>query len=212
MVKELLCGITDCDTKKGDGRNLRPPFYLKEGEMSNLVSVSEIKGMIIELRGRRVILDSDLAILYQAPTKRLMEQVKRNIKRFPPDFLFQLTREEWLFLKSQIATSGRIHVSKKKIPFVFTRNGANMVSAVLKSPIAVARSIQIMRAFTVLEEIMGKNNKMMFESPVVLNKLSTHSRAIMHLFQRDKINTKEVAKVKEIVSEMIEVLQRMVLK
>jgi len=180
--------------------------------MSNLVSVSEIKGMIIELRGRRVILDSDLAILYQAPTKRLMEQVKRNIKRFPPDFLFQLTREEWLFLKSQIATSGRIHVSKKKIPFVFTRNGANMVSAVLKSPIAVARSIQIMRAFTVLEEIMGKNNKMMFESPVVLNKLSTHSRAIMHLFQRDKINTKEVAKVKEIVSEMIEVLQRMVLK
>lgn len=180
--------------------------------MSGLMGVSEIQGMIIELRGRRVMLDSDLAMLYQVPTKRLMEQVKRNIKRFPPDFMFQLTRDEWFFQKSQIATSERIPVSKKKIPFVFTRNGANMVSSILKSSIAIQRSIQIMRAFSALEEIIGRNKKALTQSPDVLNKLSIHGKAIMHLFQKDKIKSKEIKKVKKIISEMIGLLQKMVFK
>jgi hypothetical protein len=180
--------------------------------MNKLISISEIQGMIIELRGHRVMLDSDLATLYQVPTKRLMEQVKRNIKRFPLDFMFQLTRDEWLFLKSQFATSGRIPISKKKIPFVFTRNGANMLSAILKSPIAINRSIQIMRAFTVLEEILGKKKQIMAHNPTVMDKLSTHSRAIMHLFQKDKVKTNEIVKVKRIINEMISLLQQIVFK
>jgi len=177
----------------------------------SLVGVSEIQGMIIELRGQRVILDTDLAVLYQVSTKRLMEQVKRNIKRFPSDFMFRLTKDEWAFLKSQIATSGRISKQKKKIPYVFTRNGANMVSAILKSPIAIQRSIQIMRAFTTMEEIMSKRKESPIKSPDVLNKLSTHSRAIMHLFQKDKIKTKEIGKVKDIIKEMIKLLQKIVI-
>ncbi len=86
--------------------------------MSNKISVSDITGMIIELRGQRVILDSDLAILYHVPTNKLIEQVKRNIKRFPLDFMFQITEKEYEILRSQFATSswgGRTYLS-----YVFT--------------------------------------------------------------------------------------------
>ncbi|MFH1386828.1 MAG: ORF6N domain-containing protein [bacterium] len=180
--------------------------------MTNLIETLKIKEMIIELRGRRVILDSDLASLYRVSTKRLMEQVKRNGKRFPPDFMFQLTREEWLFWKSQFATSKVSYSQKNKQPYVFTRNGANMVSAILKSEVAIQRSIQIMRAFSALEEIMSRNRRILAESPEVLYKLSVHSKAIMTLFQKDGANKREIAKVKNIIIEMIDMLQKMVLK
>ena len=179
---------------------------------TNLIGVSEIQTMIIELRGQRVILDSDLAHLYQVSTGRLMEQVNRNIKRFPSDFMFKLTKEEWHFLRSQFAIFGKKVPAKKYLPHVFTRNGANMVSAVLRSPIAVQRSIQIMRAFSTLEEILSKNRKITAESPKVLDKLSAHSRAIMHLFQKDKIKTKEISKIKVVINEMIEMLQKIVVE
>ena len=188
---------------------MRPQVW---SNMSNLSKISEIQSLIIQFRGERVILDSDLALLYQVPTKRLMEQVKRNISRFPEDFMFQLTRDEWLFQKSQFATSGKIPAAKKKLPFVFTRNGANMASAILRSPIAIKRSVQIMRAFTALEEIIGKNKKIIAQSPAVMDKLSTHSRAIMHLFQKDKIRAGEMRKVKKIISEMIDLLQQIAFK
>lgn len=176
----------------------------------SFVGVSEIQGMIIELRGQRVILDTDLAMLYQVPTKRLIEQVKRNIKRFPSDFMFRLTKEEWQFLRSQIATFGKRPPSKKYLPYVFTRNGANMVSAILKSPIAIQRSIQIMRAFTALEEVLGKNKRLPTRSPDIIGKLSTHSKAIMRLFQETKSNRKGFKKIKKIQKEMINLLQQMV--
>jgi hypothetical protein len=143
-------------------------------------------------------------------TKRLVEQVKRNFERFPSDFMFQLTEEEYEILRSQFATSS--WGGRRYLPYCFTHNGANMLSAILKSPIAINRSIQIMRAFTVLEEIMGKKKQILSDSPTVMDKLSTHSRAIMHLFQKDKVKAKEIAKVKEIINEMIGLLQQMVFK
>jgi len=179
--------------------------------MSKLVKMPMIQSMIIELRGKRVMLDSDLAMLYQVPTKRLIEQVKRNIKRFPSDFMFRLTKEEWQFLRSQIATFGREAPAKKYLPYVFTRNGANMVSTVLRSQVAIHRSIQIMRAFTTLEEALSRRRKKAIESPDVLQKLSTHSRAIMRLFQESKLHGRGVRKVKRIQKEMINLLQRMVI-
>jgi hypothetical protein len=184
----------------------------KGAGMPDLISVSEISGMIIEFRGHKVILDSDLSMLYQVSTKRLMEQVRRNVERFPADFMFCLTKNEWRILRSQFATFGKKVPPKKYPPYVFTRNGANMVSAILKSPIAINRSIQIMRAFTVLEEIMGQKKQILSDSPTVMDKLSTHSRAIMHLFQKDKVKANEIAKVKKIINEMISVLRQMVLK
>lgn len=178
--------------------------------MKKLIKVPMIQSMIIELRGRRVILDSDLAMLYHVPTKALNQAVRRNKGRFPSDFMFKLTKEEYDFLKSQIVTSGRIPVQKKKIPYVFTRNGANMICAVLKSPVAVQRSIQIMRAFSALEEALGKRKRLPTKSPDVISKLSTHSKAIMRLFQESKLNRKGIKKVKKIQREMINLLQRMV--
>jgi methyl-accepting chemotaxis protein len=178
--------------------------------MANKLDTTTVRSMIIELRGEKVILDTYLAMLYQVSTKRLMEQVKRNRKRFPPDFMFQLTRDEWHFLRSQFATSSP--GGRRYRPYVFTRNGANMVSAILKSPVAVQRSIQIMRAFSALEEVVSKRKGLLSGRPDVLNRLSTHSKAIMHLFKKDQIKTKEIGKIKKVINEMIISLQNMVAK
>lgn len=167
--------------------------------------------MIIELRGKRVIIDSDLAALYQVPTKRLMQQVKRNSQRFPVDFMFQLTREEWLFLKSQFATSGKFSVQKKKLPYVFTRNGANMVSAILKSSVALQRSIQIMRAFSALEEIISSKRNLLKTTPDINKKLATHSKAIMHLFRKDNVKSGQIETLSRIQNEVINLLQQIVM-
>jgi hypothetical protein len=179
--------------------------------MGKLVRVNEIKTLIIELRGEKVILDADLAKIYGVSTKRLNEQVGRNLDRFPEDFMFQLTEEE----KEKVVAICD-HLKKLKYsyqaPRAFTRNGANMISAVLKSKVAVRRSIQIMRAFSALEEIIAKKNKIIVSSPAVLTRLSNHSRAIMHLFQKDRINAKEITAVKSIINEMIGLLQKMVFK
>src|ERR1700722_10870577 len=95
-----------------------------------------ITSKIYLIRNEKVMVDSDLAELFGVPVKRLNEQVKRNIKRFPDDFMFQLTKEEFSILKSQIATSS--WGGKRKLPFVFTEHGAVMLASVLNSDIAVS--------------------------------------------------------------------------
>ena len=102
------------------------------------------------------MVDFDLAMLYGVQNKRLNEQVKRNIERFPDDFMFQLTKEEWNILRSQIATAKDL--SKiRTLPYAFTRNGIGMLSSVLGSKTAVAMNIRIMRAFTISQQIMESN-------------------------------------------------------
>lgn len=123
------------------------------GESSPLLP---IESLIHVVRGQQVILDSDLARLYGVETKRLKEQVRRNIRRFPEDFMFELTKEECL--RSQIATlnAGRgQHL--KYMPFVFTENGVAMLSSVLKSDTAIEVNIRIMRAFTAMRSFMMSN-------------------------------------------------------
>ena len=123
---------------------------------------------IYTLRGKQIMLDEDLAMLYEVTTKRLNEQVKRNSERFPEDFMFQLTEEEYESLKSQfvipdskedeslrsqIATlESRRGKHRKYMPYAFTENGVYMLSAVLKSKVAIEVSIEIMRTFTKLRE------------------------------------------------------------
>ena len=108
---------------------------------------------IYTLRGKQIMLDEDLALLYQVETRRLNEQVKRNYERFPDDFMFQLSEEEYQSLRSQFATleTGR-GKHRKYMPYAFTENGVYMLSAVLKSKVAVEVSIEIMRTFTKLRE------------------------------------------------------------
>ncbi len=107
------------------------------------------------LRGQKVMLDEDLAELYQVETKRLNEQVKRNIDRFPKDFMFQLSQKEFDNLKSQIATSS--WGGRRKPPFAFTEQGVSMLSGVLNSQIAIQVHIQIIRIFTKMRELLLTN-------------------------------------------------------
>ena len=116
--------------------------------MENLI---QIQNLIYEIRGQKVMLDSDLATLYQVQTKVLNQAVKRNIKRFPSDFMFQLTKEEFLNLKSQFVTSSWGGV--RKMPYVFTEQGVAMLSGLLNSNIAIAVNIKIMRAFVQIRKL-----------------------------------------------------------
>ena len=113
-------------------------------------SISE---KIYFIRGEKVILDSDLAELYEVPTKRLNEQVKRNIKRFPKDFMFRLTSKEYDFLKSQFATSNR--GGRRTLPYAFTEHEAVMLSGILNSDVAIAASINVVRAFIKLRRLLS---------------------------------------------------------
>ena len=141
----------------------------------------QIEPLIRIIRGQQVLLDSDLAILYGVETKRLNQQVKRNIERFPEDFMFQLTHEEVICsrsqiatlnkgtnLRSQIATSSQevslksqivtsSHGGVRYLPYAFTENGIAMLSSVLRSPIAIQVNIRIMRAFTAMRQFIASN-------------------------------------------------------
>ena len=112
-----------------------------------------IKNSILDIRGKRVILDNELAKLYEVETKALKQAVRRNIDRFPEDFMFQLTKEEWKLLRTQSVTLeiGKGHYPKY-LPFAFTEQGVAMLSAVLNSQRAIQASIQIMRAFVLMRQ------------------------------------------------------------
>ena len=107
---------------------------------------------ILFLRGQRVVLDEDLAVVYGVSTKRLNEQIRRNIERFPEDFLFQLTVQEVSDLRSQIATSREGRGGRRYRPYAFTEHGAVMAANVLNSSIAVRASVLVVRAFIKLRE------------------------------------------------------------
>jgi len=112
-----------------------------------MVDNREIQSMIYTFRGRQVMIDSDLTRLYQVNTGRLNKQVKRNIDRFPVQFMFQLTAEEYQFLISQNAISNKGRGGRRKLPYVFTEQGIAMLSGVLNSAVAVDMSIKIMNSF-----------------------------------------------------------------
>ena len=135
------------------------------GDLQNI----NIESLIRIIRGQKVMFDSDLAMLYGVETRTLNQAVKRNITRFPDDFMFQVTKEEWNSLRSQIVTlkdlKSQIVISSwggtRKLPYVFTRNGIGMLSSVLRSETAVEVNIRIMRAFTAIPEIVNNNVLMM---------------------------------------------------
>ncbi|MCO4844695.1 MAG: ORF6N domain-containing protein [Sulfurovum sp.] len=114
--------------------------------------ITPIHHKIYTLRGKQVMLDFDLAELYHVETKVFNQAVKRNIERFPDDFMFQLSEEEYENLRSQFVTSSLKHGGRRYMPYAFTENGVYMLSAVLKSRVAIEVSIEIMRTFTKLRE------------------------------------------------------------
>ena len=119
---------------------------------------AHIAQSILVLRGHRVLLDRDLAAIYGAATKRLNEAVKRNAKRFPKDFMFQLTDEECNHLRSHFATSS--WGGRRYRPYAFTEHGAIQAANVLNSPRAIEMSIFVVRAFVKLRELMASNKEL----------------------------------------------------
>ncbi|HEY2292677.1 MAG TPA: ORF6N domain-containing protein [Thermoanaerobaculia bacterium] len=122
-----------------------------------LVPVERVERRILFIRGEKVILDADLAELYGVTTKRLNEQVRRNRDRFPPDFMFQLTPEEFDCLRSQNATSNVGRGGRRSLPFVFTEHGAIMAANILSSQRAIGASVTVVRAFVRLRQMLASH-------------------------------------------------------
>ena len=143
-----------------------------------LVPLEKIEGRILLIRGQKVIVDSDLAEFYGVTTKRLNEQVRRNMKRFPPDFAFQLTQKEFRNLMSQIATSSRWG-GRRKLPYAFTEHGAIMAASVLNSPRAVEASIYVVRAFVRLRRMLASNEELARKLAQIEKRLAAHDEEIL---------------------------------
>ncbi len=148
---------------------------------SPIVSVDSVTYRIHLVRGQKVMLDADLAELYGVPTKRFNEQVKRNIDRFPADFMFQLTDEEHAALRSQIATSNTGRGGRRYAPYAFTEHGAIMAATILNSPKAVEMSVFIVRAFVQLREVLSTHKELASKLEELERKVSSHDQAIAGL-------------------------------
>ena len=137
------------------------PYYLcpKDEDMNEVIL--PVQNLIYEIRGKRVMLDFDLAKLYQVETKVLNQAVKRNIKRFPPDFMFQLSPEEVVSMRSQFVTAPSRNVSAP--PFAFTEQGVAMLSGLLHSDVAIDANIAIMRAFVCVREYLSEASSLSTE-------------------------------------------------
>jgi len=151
---------------------------------ASLVPVAIIERRIYSIRSHRVMLDSDIADLYRVTTKRLNEQVRRNIERFPSDFMFQLTEEEAEILRSQIATSNVGRGGRRYLPYAFTEHGAVMLASVLNSPTAVAASIQIVRAFVRLRELLATNRDLAAKLDAIERKYDGRFRVVFKTIEK----------------------------
>lgn len=140
-----------------------------------------ISSKIYFIRDYKIMIDSDLSELYQVKTKRLNEQVKRNLNRFPEDFMFQLTVDEWKILKSQNATSS--WGGRRVPPYVFTEHGVLMLSSILNSERAIEVNIQIMRVFTKIRTLIKNSDELLKMLNELEKKGSERDRKISIIFQ-----------------------------
>jgi phage regulator Rha-like protein len=156
---------------------------------TSLIPQQPVEDLIRIIRGQRVILDSDLAVVYGVPTKRLNEAVRRNLDRFPFDFAFLLEPQEVASLRSQIATSkGR--GGRRYLPRAFTEHGAIMAANVLNSPRAVQMSVFVVRAFVKMREVLAQNTQLAEKLAELerrlTGRLDVHEKAIVHILDEIK--------------------------
>ena len=145
-----------------------------------ILSEETISNNIYYIRNQKVMLDRDLAALYGIENKRLNEQVKRNIMRFPEDFMFQLDKNEFQNLKSQIATSS--WGGTRKLPFAFTEHGVLMLSSVLNSEKAIQTNIQIMRIFSKVRQMLFDTTEIKLDIVQIQKKLENQGKNIELVF------------------------------
>ncbi len=153
---------------------------MSEGSLSLWAEEDLVAQRILLARGQKVMLDADLAMLYGVETRALVQAVKRNMQRFPEDFMFQLTEEEWEILRSQtVISKGR--GGRRYAPFAFTEHGALMLASILNSQRAIEVGILVVRAFVRLRELLAGNKELSAKLDELERKLSTHDQAITGL-------------------------------
>ncbi|MDQ2630223.1 MAG: ORF6N domain-containing protein [Actinomycetota bacterium] len=156
-------------------------------EPLEMIASPTIEKRIFVIRERQVMLDEDLAELYGVETKRLVEQVKRNLERFPEDFMFQLDKDEAAALRSQIATSNTGRGGRRYAPFVFTEQGVAMLSSVLRSKRAIAVNVAIMRAFVELRRVASSyaalQERLEHLEQEVTGRLDQHDEQLEQIFK-----------------------------
>jgi phage regulator Rha-like protein len=150
---------------------------------ANVIPNEWIQKRIYLIRNQKVMIDSDLAELYGIETKILNKAVSRNVDRFPDDFMFPLTLEEWNSLRFHFGTSKTGRGGRRYLPFVFTEQGVAMLSSVLKSKRAVKVNIQIMRAFVMLREILSSHKELAHKLKELELKIETHDEQITAIFE-----------------------------
>lgn len=152
--------------------------------MSKEVAIPDelVLSKIYEVRGQKVMLDRDLAELYGVETKRLKEAVRRNIARFPEDFMFEMTKEEFQIWRTQFATSKADQKGLRYAPFCFTEQGMTMLSCVLSSERAIAVNIQIIRLFTKMREMLLTHKDLLLEIEEIRKKVTGQDEKIEMIF------------------------------
>ena len=172
---------------------------IKDLTIQNTISNKEIKNLIYTIRGKQVMLDSDVAMLYHYETKNINKAVKRNIERFPEEFCFQLTDEEVKILRFQIGTSNDNTISKESrggrryLPYVFTEQGIAMLAGVLKNEIAVAVSINIIKSFIEMRKFLNSNGQVFERLTNVEYKLLEHDKKfdkVFNMLQQETVKQK----------------------
>jgi hypothetical protein len=175
-----------------NNKDVKKPKGLKVSTVKQLLSPAEfIERRIFLIRAQKVMLDAHLAELYQVKTRVLIQAVKRNLDRFPKDFMFQLTREEERRLRSQIVISNVVRRGGRRyLPYAFTEHGVAMLSSILKSQRAVQMNILIIRAFIKLREILAGHKDL--------------ARKIEDLERKHKRHSQQLAAVYSIIKKLIE--------
>jgi hypothetical protein len=163
---------------------------------SSPAQLDNVESTIYLVRGQRVMLDADLAAIYGTSTMRLNEQFRRNRRRFPEDFAFQLTPEESKRLISQIAISKKGRGGRRKLPWVFTEHGAIMLASVLNSDIAIQAGVRVVRAFVRLREMVAANAQFAGKLAELERRFDSHDEAIVDLFAALKRLLEPAAKSK----------------
>lgn len=148
-----------------------------------IIPTENVINKILFIRNQKVILDRDLALLYGVETRTLKQAVRRNLKRFPSDFMFQLSKEEFTKWRSQIVMSKTDQKGLRHLPFAFTEQGVTMLSSVLNSERAIEVNILIMRAFVKLRELISTHKKVELKIREIENKLTEHDEQIVKIIQ-----------------------------
>jgi hypothetical protein len=142
-----------------------------------------VEKRIFLIRDQRVILSHDLADLYQVELRALTQAVKRNLRRFPMDFMFRLTGIEWANLKSQIVISSSGHGGARHAPYAFSEQGVAMLSSILRSPTAIDVNIEIMRTFVRFRELASTNSQILKKVEAIEKRVTSHDTQLQQVFQ-----------------------------